>query len=265
MALTDNLSAYWKFNESSGNAADSSGNSVTLTNNNTVGYAAGKIANAGDYGSSNTNKYFSVANNLGINGGNISFNFWVNLTTAPTNNTEQGFIGQFNSSNKINYRIYYTNESGTFKIYFNRLIAGISNNGPTVTQTLTVGTWYMLTYTYDGTNVKGYLNASEIGSAGGGSGSGSDNNYYNGVVVGTFNSNPPPDRPIKGLIDECGIWSRALTGAEITTLYDGGAGLTYPFVLGPANVKTIDDLAIASMKTMQGLVTASIKSIDGLA
>jgi hypothetical protein len=30
-------------------------------------------------------------------------------------------------------------------------------------------------------------------------------------------------------IDELGIWNRALTGAEITALYNGGAGRSYPF------------------------------------
>jgi hypothetical protein len=30
-------------------------------------------------------------------------------------------------------------------------------------------------------------------------------------------------------VDELGIWNRALTAAEITTLYNSGAGRTYPF------------------------------------
>lgn len=263
MALTDNLAAYWKFNESSGNAADSSGAGVTLTNNNTVGYAAGKIANAGDYGSSNTNKYFSAANTLGINGGAISHNFWVNISTAPTSGNAAGLVGHFNNSNKINERVFYKNDGGTLNLYFNRLIAGISNNGPTVAQTLTTGTWYMITFTYDGTTVRGYVNGTEIGNAGGGSGSGSDSGYFNGIIVGSMNGGPPTD-VLKGLLDEYGVWSRALSPTEITTLYNGGAGLTYPFVLGPANVKTVDQLAFASVKTVLGLAVASIKNIMGL-
>jgi hypothetical protein len=34
-------------------------------------------------------------------------------------------------------------------------------------------------------------------------------------------------RYLLGRIDEVGIWSRALTQAEVTTLYNGGAGLLY--------------------------------------
>lgn len=33
-----------------------------------------------------------------------------------------------------------------------------------------------------------------------------------------------------GAIDEVGFWSRALSQAEITQLYNGGAGLQYPFL-----------------------------------
>ena len=36
-------------------------------------------------------------------------------------------------------------------------------------------------------------------------------------------------RLLAGSIDEAGIWSRALSGTEITELYNAGAGITYPF------------------------------------
>lgn len=35
--------------------------------------------------------------------------------------------------------------------------------------------------------------------------------------------------PFDGLIDEVGIWSRAIDSTEVTSLYNGGAGLQYPF------------------------------------
>jgi hypothetical protein len=35
-----------------------------------------------------------------------------------------------------------------------------------------------------------------------------------------------------GDIDEVGIWSRVLTSTEVTQLYNGGAGLQYPFTNG---------------------------------
>jgi hypothetical protein len=35
--------------------------------------------------------------------------------------------------------------------------------------------------------------------------------------------------PMGGVIDEVGIWKRALSASEITTLYNSGSGTTYPF------------------------------------
>jgi hypothetical protein len=37
------------------------------------------------------------------------------------------------------------------------------------------------------------------------------------------------ENPFDGLIDEVGIWSRVLTSGEISSLYNGGSGLSYPF------------------------------------
>ncbi len=39
---------------------------------------------------------------------------------------------------------------------------------------------------------------------------------------------PPTTAPFNGPIDEVGIWSRVLTAAERTALYNGGAGRTWP-------------------------------------
>lgn len=35
--------------------------------------------------------------------------------------------------------------------------------------------------------------------------------------------------PMNGFVDNVGIWNRELTDAELTTLYNSGAGLNYPF------------------------------------
>jgi hypothetical protein len=35
-----------------------------------------------------------------------------------------------------------------------------------------------------------------------------------------------------GNIDEVAIWNRQITAGEVATLYNGGNGITYPFVTG---------------------------------
>jgi len=225
MALETNLLAYWKLNESSRDATDSVGGLV-LTNNNTVAYSTGKLNNGIDLGSSNTNKYMNIANTLGVDGGAFTMNFWVNITTAPGSGIVYGLVGQYNSSSKVSQRLYYHNSSGTLKVYFNLLIAGIANHGIDYTYTLTTGTWYMLSYTYNGTTVTGYINGSSIGTDTG-SGSGSDSGYYNGILVGVVTNNTPPVNPASAKIDEVSFWSRGLSTTEIAQLYNQGNGMTY--------------------------------------
>lgn len=56
--LSNGLVGFWKFNESSGNATDSSGGGVNLTNNGTTTYTGGKFGKAPTFNGSS--KYFSA-------------------------------------------------------------------------------------------------------------------------------------------------------------------------------------------------------------
>ena len=64
--------------------------------------------------------------------------------------------------------------------------------------------------------------------------------YHSGHITADFanaastyyianNDSPSGTRGVDGLIDEFGIWGRALTTTEIADLYNAGNGLTYPF------------------------------------
>jgi hypothetical protein len=50
-----------------------------------------------------------------------------------------------------------------------------------------------------------------------------NNISFNSNADGTYNTGSACE------IDECGVWNRELTQAEVTALYNTGAGLTYPF------------------------------------
>ncbi len=60
MALIDTITASYRFDDASGNSVDSSGNGNTLTNNNSITFVAGLINNGADFGTANSNKYFSL-------------------------------------------------------------------------------------------------------------------------------------------------------------------------------------------------------------
>jgi hypothetical protein len=83
--------------------------------------------------------------------------------------------------------------------------------------------------TYDTTTLTGYVDGSSVGTIGATtSGSITQSDVTEIGMRGDLDV-LNPSNCTSGLIDEVGIWSRALTGAEVTSLYNGGAGLQYPF------------------------------------
>lgn len=229
MALTDNIVSYWNLDESSGNAADSAG-SNTLTNTGSAAYASAKINNGVDFGSSNTSKYLKISSALGIDGGAFSWSGWVKVTTAPDSGVPfNAIFAQENNTSDVGYSLYYKNNAGTLQVIFQRARFGIGGEVVTVSQTLTIGTWYHLVCTYDGSNLNLYLNGSLLGGPTAATGNGSSavtGDYYS---MGRAFQDSQLEWWFSGMEDEVGIWSRALTATEVATLYNSGSGLQYPF------------------------------------
>jgi hypothetical protein len=71
----------------------------------------------------------------------------------------------------------------------------------------------------------------------------SDNNNANPVKIGA-NPDTNPNRSWDGVIDDVGIWGRALSAEEIAQLYNGGAGATIPQILGVVGEDVNGDGAI---------------------
>lgn len=255
-ALTTNLVGYYKLDESSGNPADSSGNSRTLTNNNSVSFVAAKINNGADFGSANTSKYFSRADSFGNTGGALSISTWIKLSTAIGGATRYDIVFLQNNTTDISYGIWYEPNGGTPLVRFLRTRINVIDQSVATAQTLTVGTWYHLVLTYDGTTVTGYINGISIGTiAASGNGSGTNlDNFAIGAAIGSGNY-------VKGVMDEVGVWTRALSSTEVSQLYNSGSGFSYPFVPGPTTVKTFNGVTIANIKTFLGTAIANVKTI----
>ncbi len=73
-AFSEGLVGYWKLDESSGTAADSSGNSLTLTNNATTTYVAGKFGSGSEHVPASL-QYLNTATTIA---GVKTVSFWVN-------------------------------------------------------------------------------------------------------------------------------------------------------------------------------------------
>jgi len=168
MSILTNLKYFWKLDESSGNAADASGNANTLTNNNSVAYGAGKLNNCADFSSSNTNKSLSSSADIGVNySSDFTMSVWANVTTAPGANSEKSIFWiekGINDANDFFGVIDYQDISGTKSIVYGS--AGTVTAGShTYVTTLTPGTWYHLVITHTATTDTLYINGASVATA----------------------------------------------------------------------------------------------------
>lgn len=231
MALDTNLISFWKFDESSGNASDALG-SYNLTNNNTVGYATGKINNGADFGSGNTNKDFTIPSgftNLASNAA-FSFSFWIK-TTDTTNNP---FVSsRCNSSAHAQWNIMKHNSG---YILFEISPANSSSNRMSVKNTtgnsLHDGNWHHVVITKAAnrltSGVKIYIDGTSCTVA-----DDSTNTLSSDAPTGTAGAIGSRTATFgnfwNGMIDAFGIWSRELDATDVASLYNSGTGVQYPF------------------------------------
>jgi hypothetical protein len=208
--LTSGLVSYWKLNEESGDRADSVG-SNTLTDNNTVASATGMRGNAASFVSANTEYLSGTTPPAFVTGTARTLSCWAKQTGAGiTIWGVQDSAGGADRRAAINTA--GTDPNKTVAIYGN---AGALN--ATSAGFHSLGDWLFLVYTYDETTHKVYANGNEIISAAAADG---------GSTTGFFVANSAAG-PFDGLIDEIGYWSRVLTAAELTALYNAGDGLFY--------------------------------------
>lgn len=242
--LTTNLVSYWKLD---GNSNDS----VTTNNGTdtdiTYGTSYGKI-NQGALLDGDSSKIY-LPNDSFKPTGNFTIGAWVYFTVDSTNKevffsgyrydptTKWYYIGlRVDSSNKAYAQFYYRTSSTVYSVV------------ATGTTTLTKNTWYYLTAVYNGTTISIYVNAKNENTSAAWDQSPSATRTCTtaiGVNRAQGGSNESDGLWWKGYLDEVGIWDRALTSDEISALYNGGNGLTYPFT----NIKSINSLYKRSIKT----------------
>lgn len=232
MALTDNLLSYWKLEEASGTRVDEVGNN-DLTDTNGMGNTAGKIGNAGAFVLASS-EYLSIASasqspDLSINGasGDIFISAWVKLNSKPSVNMWPVAKYGFANGNR-EYAIYWDFATDRFRFrVFNNLAASDEVTASSFGAPST-GTYYHIMAWVDNTanTVNISINNGTVDSValtvtthnGGGI-------FHIGAV-----GNSTPIEHWDGEIDEVGIWSVPPSSTERTQLYNGGAGLTHPFV-----------------------------------
>lgn len=224
-ASLTNFVAYWKLDEASGTRNDQSANVQHLTDNNTVTSAAGKVGNAAVFVTANS-EYLSRADSTTLSTGNITFSFalWVRLTNKTA---LQSYIQKW-SGVQQEYILAYS-------LIADRLVFGVSNTGSNYNgvnaDTLgspSSGVWYFIysCHNADTDLLKISVNNGAVDAAA----------FTLGVIdssaefrIGGGEGGIPFASED---VDEVGFWKRDLTTAELTYLYNSGAGRTYNSATG---------------------------------
>ena len=225
---TNGLSAYYPF---TGNANDASGggNNGTVNGVSLVNDRLGNPNSAYSFNgsSNNINLPQPFLNGVQVN----SFSFYVRFKTngTPTGTNVYNFWGKTYNWGEVNFCV--TNQNVINLTWAN------SNTGNTYSYCQTIGaitpdTWTDLVITYENSNVKIYLNGvitnSTIGITAQGGGIISTANVNslcnfaqdtNSSKIGSRITGGQTGSFFNGIIDDIGIWNRALTQEEITNLY----------------------------------------------
>ena len=210
---TNGLVGYWPFN---GNSNDASGNG----NNGTVN---GASLTTDRFGNANSAYYFDGIDNL-INVGNPS-----QLGNNPASYTQTvwarfedfplGIEGSYpimskrNANNGEDWATPLLRSTQVIWFFADDAFYG---NGPVaISGALETATWYFLVFVKDGIYYRLYLNGQLIDEI-------IDNHLMDGsgndLIFGAQLAWP---QYLKGVLDDIGIWNRALTADEVLALYNG--------------------------------------------
>jgi hypothetical protein len=196
-SLMNSLRAYYKFDETSGNAKDEAGSNTGIVSAG-VGRVEGRINGAYHFDS---NSDF-IALSSSITHKTATYSFWLKLLSITDDLLIMGsnpyqsriFIGA-NNNLKLE-----TNTNGQEFAFYNEF---------------NTGTWYHIALVRNNDNLLYYRNGTLLSTA-----SISNSNHITLSHIG-FNG-----RSFRGMMDEVGIWDRALSSEEVALLNNG---LSYPF------------------------------------
>ncbi len=224
--LLNGLIAYWKMDEggASGNRADATGNGWTAVDtNNNVSSVAGLINNGAAIGSLGVlNQGLVVSANIDTRAQTTPFTIqlWLRQVDVRAGNSA---IATIASGGTGGFLVYADSQSPTSLLHWYTLndAAGISDS--IGINNIAAASFNHVVVGYDGTNKFIYLN--------------NVLQFNNVAVVGVSRGNHAmvfgnyspigATNGLAGNYDEIGYWGRALSAAEVNTLFNGGAGLPF--------------------------------------
>ena len=221
--LGTNLTSVW-LTDSSGLTTDlvtATGNDLT---NSGVVLTTGVQGDAGDFERSDTSDSLTITNaaqtdlNFGSNDWTIAV--WLDLENLP--GTEENYVLVDKLGGDEGYRIDLRETGGT------HYVRAITKNDPggqdilQVAQTLSTSGFQQLVLTKSSTTGTFYVNGSSIGTGT------LTSSITDSTVNFTIGNESGGGDAFDGIINQVCIWNgTALSGANITTLYNSGSGIEY--------------------------------------
>lgn len=212
-SIAGGLVGWWKMDEAGGNTFyDSSGNNNTGTGISEPTFAQGTFGKAVNF----TTSYqgINIPDSPLFGSSYFTASAWIKPITlgsnaAIINRRNAGNVGGFTIESPGQYLRCYAYISGSYK-YID-------------TPTLLLNVWQYYACSYDGTNLKAYVNGINVGTT---AISGTMNNPASAIVrIGQNSTNFAVT--FNGSIDNVKLYNRALSNAEVTSDYNQGQSIAY--------------------------------------
>lgn len=221
--LINGLVEYWEMDGNfNANVTPAHAGTLSTTGTGSGTFAAGKFGQAIDLENSTNNQAFITIggneNDFDFAGGSMSASAWYSTESLYVN-----FQALMGKGENASWRIARNSGSGT---QFKLSVSGAIGDGELDQQN---GTFQHVVAIYDGANgTKLFINSVLVGST---ATSYVLPNIANAMQIG---GNPQASgRGWDGMIDDVGIWNRALTTQEIASIYNGGRGATIRSLVAP--------------------------------
>jgi hypothetical protein len=224
--LRASLVSYWKMDEASGaSRADSHGTFHLNNAGDPVPDVSGLINNAMD-GSNVGDRRLAAAVQVTSGASTWEMSAWVNYATINT-----GSFAACWDDTSGDYRSWHLlvgagGKTPLFQVSSDGTVGAQGTITATTFGALSTGTWYLVTWGFDGDADEIFVSVNGVEDAA----SWADGIYFPGLgnTQLTFGARSNGIGHANCDIDECAYWHRRLTADERSTLYNSGAGRTYP-------------------------------------
>lgn len=224
MALVDDLIAVWC--ESANPWDDQHTNALTLTDNNTVGTASGKIGTAGGFEAGNSES-LSRADEALLSTGDISWTeaVWVQLESKPSN-TNIYISSKAGPAEVIERAMLFRNvdNEDRFRIYIADFAASVAAN---TFGSPSLATWYYLQAQHDAANNLLRIRVNDGAWDSVATGGTAPTDGAAALYLGAYGNNGAPILFFDGLINQFAFWKAVKSDADLNAIYNSGNGLAF--------------------------------------